>query len=408
MRLTFFLLQFPVASETFVLNQIIYFIEQGHQVDILSVLPGDLTQCHAAFHDYQLLQKTRYLLPAEGSSRWGKLRQRCRLILPMLLHPSVLCAGQFWRYGDQAKRLLLPAIAAQLCSAPLYSDIFLAHFGYAGVLANKLRQLKLLHGRLAVVFHGADISRRHILREHQHDYPQLFADGELLLPVSEHWQRKLIALGCPPEKIQVIRMGIALENYPWQPRQQLRQPLRLITVARLTEKKGLAVAIAACAQLKQRGIHFHYHIVGEGEQRQALAAQIQQADLADHVTLLGFCSQEKTRQRLAQADLFLLPSQTAADGDMEGIPVALMEAMATGLPVVSTEHSGIPELISHATSGWLIAERDVDALAALLEQLACGQGDITAIVTAARRQIETQFNQQIAYGNLAQVLESRL
>lgn len=404
MKLTFFTMRFPVASETFVLNQITHFIDAGYDVEIISVFPGDLVNRHGAFDEYGLAAKTHYLLPEEKISLTDKLGQRLKLVLPKITKVSLLRSLNVRRYGAQSSKLLLPAIVAN-ARQTYVADVFLVHFGYAGALANKLRELGILKGKQATVFHGADISRRHILDEHKQDYRNLFQQSELMLPISHLWQNKLIEMGCPPEKIHVTRMGIEPEKFNFQPRDAFHTPLRIVSVARLTEKKGLDVAVKASAILKQRGGQFQYTIIGNGDQDQMMRDFIAREEMDDCVTMPGFKPQEEIRQALNEADIFLLPSKTAADGDMEGIPVALMEAMAVGLPVVSTFHSGIPELIENNVSGWLVKEDDAEALAETLLKLSEGAVDVAPVVAAARHKVETEFNQHIAYRELAQILE---
>jgi len=404
MKLTFFTMRFPVASETFVLNQVTHFIDAGYDVEIISVFPGDLVNRHGAFDEYGLAAKTHYLLPEEKISLADKLGQRLKLVLPKITKVSLLRSLNVRRYGAQSSKLLLPAIVAN-ARQTYVADVFLVHFGYAGALANKLRELGILKGKQATVFHGADISRRHILDEHKQDYRNLFQQSELMLPISHLWQNKLIAMGCPPEKIHVTRMGIEPEKFNFQPRDAFHKPLRIVSVARLTEKKGLDVAVKASAILKQRGGQFQYTIIGNGDQDQMMRDFIAHEEMDDCVTMPGFKPQEEIRKALNEADIFLLPSKTAADGDMEGIPVALMEAMAVGLPVVSTFHSGIPELIEHNVSGWLVKEDDAEALADTLLKLSQGEVDVAPVVSAARQKVETEFNQHIAYRELAQILE---
>ncbi|WP_215846265.1 glycosyltransferase [Candidatus Pantoea bituminis] len=404
MKLTFFTMRFPVASETFVLNQVTHFIDAGYDVEIISVFPGDLVNRHAAFDEYGLAAKTHYLLPEEKVSLVDKLIQRLKLVLPKITKSSLLRSLNVRRYGAQSSKLLLPSIVAN-ASQIFTADVFLVHFGYAGALANKLRELGVLKGKQATVFHGADISRRHILEEHKHDYINLFEQSELMLPISHLWENKLIEMGCPPEKIHVTRMGIEPEKFNFQPRQGFHKPLRIVSVARLTEKKGLDVAVKASAILKQRGGQFQYTIIGNGDQDEMMRGFIAEEGMEDCVTMPGFKPQNEIRKALSEADIFLLPSKTAADGDMEGIPVALMEAMAVGLPVVSTFHSGIPELIENNVSGWLVEEDDPEALADTLLKLSQGEVDVAPVVAAARHKVETEFNQHIAYGELAQILE---
>ena len=404
MKLTFFTMRFPVASETFVLNQVTHFIDAGYDVEIISVFPGDLVNRHGAFDEYGLAAKTHYLLPEEKVSLTDKLGQRLKLVLPKITRASLLRSLNVRRYGAQSSKLLLPAIVAN-ARQTYEADVFLVHFGYAGALANKLRELGILKGKQATVFHGADISRRHILDEHKQDYRNLFQQSELMLPISHLWQNKLIEMGCPPEKIHVTRMGIEPEKFNFQPRDGFHTPLRIVSVARLTEKKGLDVAVKASAMLKQRGGQFQYTIIGNGDQDKMMRDFITNESMQDCVTMPGFKPQEEIRKALSDADIFLLPSKTAADGDMEGIPVALMEAMAVGLPVVSTFHSGIPELIENNVSGWLVKEDDADALADTLLKLSQGEVDVAPVVAAARQKVETEFNQHIAYRELAQILE---
>ncbi|WP_337010191.1 glycosyltransferase [Pantoea sp. AS142] len=404
MKLTFFTMRFPVASETFVLNQVTHFIDAGYEVEIISVFPGDLVNRHAAFDEYGLAAKTHYLLPEEKISIVDKLNQRIKLVLPKVTKPSLLRSLNVRRYGAQSSKLLLPSIVAN-AKQTFTADVFLVHFGYAGALANKLRELGVLKGKQATVFHGADISRRHILEEHKLDYVNLFRQSELMLPISHLWENKLIKMGCPPEKIHVTRMGIEPEKFNFQPRQAFQMPLRIVSVARLTEKKGLDVAVKASAILKQRGGQFQYTIIGNGDQDEMMRDFIAREGMEDCVSMPGFKPQEEIRLALSEADIFLLPSKTAADGDMEGIPVALMEAMAVGLPVVSTFHSGIPELIENNVSGWLVEEDDPEALAETLLKLSQGEVDVAPVVAAARHKVETEFNQHVAYGELAQILE---
>ncbi|WP_313654062.1 glycosyltransferase [Pantoea sp.] len=404
MKLTFFTMRFPVASETFVLNQVTHFIDAGYEVEIISVFPGDLVNRHAAFDEYGLAAKTHYLLPEEKISIVDKLNQRIRLVLPKVTKPALLRSLNVRRYGAQSSKLLLPSIVAN-AKQTFTADVFLVHFGYAGALANKLRELGVLRGKQATVFHGADISRRHILEEHKLDYVNLFRQSELMLPISHLWKNKLIEMGCPPEKIHVTRMGIEPEKFNFQPRQAFQKPLRIVSVARLTEKKGLDVAVKASAILKQRGGQFQYTIIGNGDQDEMMRDFIAREGMEDCVSMPGFKPQEEIRRALSEADIFLLPSKTAADGDMEGIPVALMEAMAVGLPVVSTFHSGIPELIENNVSGWLVDEDDPEALAETLLKLSQGEVNVAPVVAAARHKVETEFNQHIAYGELAQILE---
>ncbi len=238
----------------------------------------------------------------------------------------------------------LLAICGQVAT-PFHADVSIAHFGPAGVTAAKLRELGVIRGKIATIFHGIDISSREVLNHYTPEYQQLFRRGDLMLPISDLWAGRLQKMGCPREKIAVSRMGVDMTCFSPRPVKAPTTPLEIISVARLTQKKGLHVAIEACRRLKEQGVAFRYRILGIGPWYERLLTLIQQYQLEDVIEMPGFKPSHEVKAMLDDADVFLLPSVTGADGDMEGIPVALMEAMAVGIPVVSTLHSGIPELV---------------------------------------------------------------
>lgn len=405
MKVGFFLLKFPLSSETFILNQIVAFIEMGHEVEIVALHKGDLTNTHAAFTQYRLAEKTRWLLD-EPEGKRAKLMFRAVNTLKGLSRSATWRALNLARYGGEARNLILSTICAQVQEA--YSaDVFIAHFGPAGVTAAKLRELGVLRGKIATVFHGIDVSHRDVLDHYSPEYRQLFGRGDLMLPISDLWASRLQAMGCPTEKIVVSRMGVDIDRFALRPLKTPGTTLQIISVARLTEKKGLHVAIEACRQMKARGVDFHYRILGIGPWERRLRTLIEQYQLEDVVEMPGFKPSHEVKAMLDEADVFLLPSVTGADGDMEGIPVALMEAMAVGIPVVSTVHSGIPELIDAGRSGWLVPENDARTLADRLSAFShlAGQ-EIKPVVHRARQKVEAEFNQQIINRQLASLLQT--
>jgi colanic acid/amylovoran biosynthesis glycosyltransferase len=135
------------------------------------------------------------------------------------------------------------------------------------------------------------------------------------------------------------------------------------------EKKGIQYSVKAIARVVKKFPYIEYGIVGDGPLRGEIEDLINELELKRHVRMYGWMKQEEVIELLKQSHIFLAPSVTSKEGDQEGIPVALMEAMAQGLPVLSTDHSGIPELVQDGTSGFLVPERDVEALANKLEYL---------------------------------------
>jgi colanic acid/amylovoran biosynthesis glycosyltransferase len=216
------------------------------------------------------------------------------------------------------------------------------------------------------------------------------------------FRRMLIEEGAPEERTAVHRMGINCDEIAYRPRVMVDGPLELISVCRLVEKKGIAVALRALAAVAtaRPAVKWRYSIIGDGPLLPALKALAGELGLGDRVRFHGALPHGSVRDRLARAHIFLLPSVTAADGDVEGIPVALMEAMAAGLIVVSSFHSGIPELVENGRSGFLAPEGDAAALAAHLRCIADTPDAWAWISLAARKRVESEFNNEILNDSL--------
>ncbi|UPG92581.1 glycosyltransferase [Luteibacter aegosomatissinici] len=406
MTVLFVLPEFPRYSETFVIDQIIGLLERGFDVRILAVsrgpspAPGDIVSQH------DLMNRATFIFDRAASavSNWRVLIDRLRQIGPALGQSRVRRALSVQRYGHVARSLTL-AGAARKIREPIRADAIIAHFGPTGVLAMHLRSLGLIDGPIHTVFHGYDLSQHSVLARHVNDYPRLFAAGDRMLPISKRWQHKLEALGCAPEKIQVHRMGVDLDSFPFLPRTRPssspERTLRVVTVARLVEKKGVRYLCEAVALAAAHGVPVDLEIIGDGPLHAELQAFVASRGLAGRIQLSGRRDKTHVQAALRGADVFALPSVTAADGDQEGIPVSLMEAMAAGVPCLSTLHSGIPELIEDGRSGWLVPERDAEALAQKLAAIQRGSYDLLQIARCARETIENRFNQRQLHDQLA-------
>lgn len=210
------------------------------------------------------------------------------------------------------------------------------------------------------------------------------------------------------EKIHVIHCGIPVEDWPAESPRPVGTPLRMLTVGALNEKKGHDILIRACALLKRQGIPFECRIVGSGDQQQALAGLIAQSGLSADVRLLGPLPQAAVRQELSRADVFVLAAKTTAEGDTDGIPVSLMEAMAASVPVVSTSVAGIPELVVHGVTGLLGPEQDEVRLAENIVLATQDGPERIARIARARKKIELEFNQAKESQKLAALLLERI
>jgi glycosyltransferase involved in cell wall biosynthesis len=188
---------------------------------------------------------------------------------------------------------------------------------------------------------------------------------------------------------RVMHCGIDAEKFRSVSRQP--EPGRIVCVCRLSPKKGLDVAIRACAKLRENNIKFQFEIAGDGPQRRALEDLIEKLNLADHVKLLGARPNDQLTELFSRASVFLMPCVKTPNGDMDGIPVAMMEAMACEVPVVSTAISGIPELVKDGITGRLAPEKDVDALAQILQELLGDMSKIEQFGKAGRERVLTDF-----------------
>jgi len=370
MNVVFLVGQFPALSETFILNQITGLIERGHAVDIYAEHPAADVAVHPDVARYRLLERTfyeklpeRYLARAvgvpgrlcPGDSRDVAIRLRALNIL---------------EWGRQAGSLRLFYTASSFLERRADYDVMVAHFGANGLRGAYLRQIGATRARLVTAFHGVDLTA--YPKEFAPGlYDRLWRTGDLFLPISDRWNGLLADLGCPLDKIRVHRMGIDCQRFAIaaHTRRTAGEPVRFVTVARLVAKKGIEDAIQAVARIARAYPALTYDIVGDGPLRGRLQRLIGELAVEGQVTLRGEQAEAGVRAALRNAHAFVAPSYTPVDGDIEGMPVAIMEAMACGLPVLSTRHSGIPELVADGVTGWLVAERDVVGLSARMAHI---------------------------------------
>ena len=191
-------------------------------------------------------------------------------------------------------------------------------------------------------------------------YDELVKAGDLFLPISDFFKQKLIDEGCDPAKIVVLRDGIDVSRFEFRARCRAEsEPTRLLFIGRLEPKKGIFFATRAVANAVQSWRKVVFDIIGDGALRGDLERLVAEEGIADAVNLHGAQPQDQVLAHLRDAHVLIAPSVTAPNGDQEGIPNTVKEGMAVGLPVLSTLHSGIPELVENGVSGFLVPEHDV-------------------------------------------------
>ena len=405
----FFVNQFPKLSETFILNQITGLIDLGIDVKIIAIEEGYENKIHQSYYDYNLAERTTYLNRRKNQPRWKKLASRMFKLSKAALCGDFVSVRQVLNKHQPRNKLTSLYLADFLGTENHHSHYYLiiAHFGPNGYLATQLRTLGVFLGPIATVFHGFDMSEQRILNQYQKAYQTLFEQGDLMLPISNLWKERLISWGCNENKIRVHRMGVNLEQLPIRtPTQPLKKPLRVICIGRMTEKKGIEYAIEGVA-LASKYISVELNIIGGGELLPHVQSLIIQHQAQDYIHCLGPQTHQVVKEYLDSSDVFLLPSVTAPSGDMEGIPVALMESMACGLLTLTTRHSGIPELVDDGINGFLTDERNAQQIAnKLLDISQLSQIEISAIRHSARKTIENTFNNYILNQELLSICKS--
>ena len=216
--------------------------------------------------------------------------------------------------------------------------------------------------------------------------------ASLILVRSESLANKLEALGCPREKIRIHRTGIPLNQIPFQVRSLPSDGrLRFLQACRLIPKKGLQTTLRAFSEFTRQLPLAHLTIAGEGPQLAQLQSQTRELGLEAHVSFAGFVSQSQLRRLFEESHVFLHPSELGPDGDQEGVPNAMLESMASGLPVVATSHGGIIEAVENGRSGFLVAEKDSRAMCAAMQKLTSNPDLYRSMSVAAAERVAEKF-----------------
>jgi colanic acid/amylovoran biosynthesis glycosyltransferase len=290
----------------------------------------------------------------------------------------------------------------------LGAELVHSHFGNIGWQdLPAVRQMQVPH---VVSFYGFEIGmlprREPVWRER---YAEMFANVDLITCQGPYMAQSVIDLGCPPHKLRIHRLGIETERIPYRPRQwKVGTPLRVLIAAGFVEKKGIPSALAALARIKN-DVPLEVTIIGDARaerasqlEKQRILEAISAGGLESRVQLLGFQPHSALLQEAYRNHVFLSPSVTAANGDTEGGTVlAIIEMVATGMPVISTRHCDIPALIEHGKTGLLADERNIDGIAECLRWLIGRPGQWEMITDDARKRVDREYNADIQGTELA-------
>ena len=379
--------RFPKITETFILIEMLELERQGVRVEIFPLIREREPVQHA------------------DAQRMVERAHFCRLF-----SRSVLDAQIYWllRRPRAYLRAWWHAVRGNL-ESPKFLSRALVVVPKAAYAARRMVDLDVDHLHAHYATHPALLAYVvHLLTGipysftvHAHDLyverPMLgekVAAASFVVAISEFNRRMLIDLYGATAEERVIVVHCGIDPALFRPRER-REPGELFTiacVASLAGYKGQRYLIDACDVLHQRGVPFQCLLVGEGEDRPHLEAQIRRLGLTDHVRLLGAQPRHNVSELLQQVDALALPSVVMPNGKMEGIPVALMEALAAEIPVVATAISGIPELVRDGETGLLVPERDAAALAEALLRLYTDRDLGRRLASAGRQLVLREFN----------------
>lgn len=371
--------RYPRYSETFIVNEILAHEKAGLEVHIFALLPPQDS------HFQDIIAKVRApvtYLPAKAdraSTFWERQKKAARW------YPETWQV--LGRYPNASVREVLQALELSLHIGRMQITHLHAHFATTSTTVAQIASA-ITGVPFSFTAHAKDIFHQ------DNDFAALatkFEQAKRAITVSDFNYHYLTQeLSVNREKVVKIYNGLDLDQFPYCSPEQ-REPM-ICAIGRLVEKKGFCDLIKACQHLKLQGINFQCEIIGDGDLKHELQQQINDLELKDIVTLKGSLPQQEIKQHLRQAAVFAAPCVVGEDGNRDGLPTVLLESMALGTPCVSTDVTGIPEVILDGQTGLMVEQRNPKSLAGALERLLNQTQLRVSLSQQARLLIESQFN----------------
>lgn len=391
-RVVYVVSLFPCWSETFIVREIAALIESGVDVRVLSLKPASESLVHddaavlldRARHPRSLFAAGAALLRTTATRPWVLAGILARIVADSWRSPRVL---------GKSLAALLRGLEHAAWLRTFDPNLIHAHWAtYPSTVAWALG--RLLDKPFGFTCHAHDIFTERQLLARKID------EAALAVTISQYnvdWLRQHVA-GDGAQQLKVVHCGVDMAHAPWRP--DGREGNRILAVGRLDPIKGFDTLVAALALLRERGVDAYCRLVGSGPLESALREQARRQGVAERIEFAGAQPQDVVRRWMREATLFALPSQVAEDGNRDGIPVALMEAMASGCTPVSTRVSGIPELIEDGVGGVLVDPGNVDALADALQRLLGDAALRRHLAVGARERVEHEFDARVEAARL--------
>lgn len=300
-------------------------------------------------------------------------------------------------YGGRLNALVRARIAAELRRRQV--QVLLAEYGTTGQqLADVCRRANV---PLVVHFHGHDAYMARYIQQND-GYRAAFAVARRIVVVSAHMRRQLIALGAPPEKLVTIIYGVDTKRF--SSASPAQAPPEFVAVGRFTPKKAPLTTLEAFRRVWTERPEARLVMYGDGQLLPECTRFVEENGLSGAVRLAGRAGSEVIAEAMRKARAFVQHSVVAADNDHEGTPVAIIEAMATGLPVISTRHAGIPDVVAHGDRGLLVDEHDVQGMADHMRRMIDEPATAAAMGAQGRAFVTAHLDRSMSLARLQDVL----
>ncbi len=391
-RVGYVLKRYPRYSETFVVNEILAHEAAGLDIEIFALRPpaethfqNIISQVRAPVYyirkpiQGRVSESLNSLAPTAASYFWAELQEASKIIPDFW---TKLAVAQ----GEKASTVYQAAWLAREVRLKGITHLH-AHFG---TVATSVARLASHFAEIPYTFtaHAKDIFHESVEAE---DMKRKLQDAATVITVSDYNLEYLRqTYGAAAARVQRIYNGLDLTQLSYN--SPLQRPPQIISVGRLIEKKGVPILIDACAILANRGCNYSCKIIGSGSLEASLREQIQQLGLQSIVEIIGPCPQNEVFEQVQNAAVFAAPYVIGKDGNRDGLPTVLLEAMALGTPCVSTDVTGIPEVVRDEETGLRVAQHDAKALADALERLLTDSTLRVRLATQARQLIESEFD----------------
>jgi colanic acid/amylovoran biosynthesis glycosyltransferase len=383
LKIAYVLRLFPKLSESFVLNEIVELLMKGHDIQIYSIGIPTKEVMHEEINEYALLERIHY----------------CRFM-------SILKVNSFHLLNHFLKCVILDLWNSEISKIRLKKNLKLAYFAtmiedggaelihihFADMLTDGRKLSKILNIPYSLTAHA-----------HRDELLEGICDAGSVITISEHNKKYLNNEIKINNKIDIIRCGVNLAKFNPQEKLYANGTIKILTVARLVEKKGIEYLIKAIPLVIIEVPNFELTVVGSGELHNYLLSLADKLNISRYIKFKGDIPDSDLKECYKDADIFVLPCIITDNGERDGIPVSIMEAMAMELSVISTNVSGIPELVEDGVSGILLQPKDEKSIASAIVTLSKDRKLRVEMGKAGRKIIEDKFNLKIEVEKLSEL-----